>query len=305
MSVGLRRGAVALSLAAVGLLLGWGGDADDDAPGGAAASELGAEPGLHHVLLSTGIDMVYLEQGSRRGIPVIFLHGFTDSHHSFDRNLPTFPARFHVFALDQRGHGDSSKPECCYTQADFAADVPAFMDAVGLRRASIVGHSMGSFIAQNVALDFPERVDRLVLIGSGPTLVGNPVALDLQSAVDALTDPIDPAFVRDFQASTFFRPIPESFLDTAVEDSLKVPAAIWQQALDGLIAEDHSGELGRIRAPTLILYGDQDVFLTAADQEALDEGIPRSRLVTYAQVGHGVHVEVPRRVNRALERFLD
>jgi len=286
------------------LLLGCGGSAEDGEDIGVRELDLqlAAE---HHVTLSTGIDMVYFEQGAARGIPVIFLHGFTDSHHSFDRNLPRFPRSFHVFALDQRGHGDSSKPSCCYTQADFAADVPAFMDAVGLRRASIVGHSMGSFIAQSVAIAHPERVDRLVLIGSGATIAGNPVALDLQTAVDALTDPIDPEFVREFQASTFFRPIPESFLDGSVEDSLKVPAAVWRQALDGLIAEDHTADLFRIRARTLILYGDQDVFLTPSDQEALTNGIPRSHLITYAQTGHGLHVEIPRRVNRALEDFLD
>lgn len=256
------------------------------------------------VVLSTGVTLRYVEQGSRRGIPVIFLHGYTDSHRSFDLNLPRFPRRFHVFALDQRGHGDSSKPACCYEQADFAADVPAFMDAVGLERASLVGHSMGSFIAHHVAVEFPERVERLVLIGSAPTIAGNPVALELKSAVDTLTDPIDPEFVRAFQASTFFRPIPESFLDTAVAESLKVPADIWQQALDGLLAEDHSDRLDEIDAPTLILFGDQDIFVTAAEQAVLDAEIPDSKLIVFEQTGHGTHVERPREVTRAIARFL-
>lgn len=256
------------------------------------------------IQLSTGVELEYLEQGAPNGIPVVFLHGFTDSHRSFDRNLPRLPRRFHVFALDQRGHGNSSKPACCYTQADFAADVAAFLDAVGLERASVVGHSMGSFIALEFALDYPERLDRLVLIGSAPTLVGNPTVLDFQSVVDTLADPIDPAFVREFQASTFFRPVPESFLDVAVEESSKVPASIWQQALAGLVANDRSSELGSITAPTLILFGDQDVFVTAADQAALDAAIPDSTLITYPDTGHGTHVERPRRVNRDLVRFL-
>jgi non-heme chloroperoxidase len=259
---------------------------------------------LKSVTLETGIEMVYVEQGRKNGIPVILVHGYTDSHHSFDRNLPRFSRNFHVFAIDQRGHGDSSKPACCYAQADFANDIPAFMDAVGLERTSLVGHSMGSFVVQNVALDFPERVDALVLIGSGPTIAGNPVALELEAAVDELTDPVDPEFALGFQASTFFRPIPQSFLDTAVADSLKVPASIWQQALDGLIAEDHSAELDQIEAPTLILFGDQDIFLTAADQAELDAEIPDSTLVTYPDTGHGTHVERPREVTRAIRRFL-
>jgi non-heme chloroperoxidase len=178
------------------------------------------------------------------------------------------------------------------------------MDAVGLESASLVGHSMGSFIAQTVALDFPERVDRLVLIGSAPTVVGNPAALELQAAVDTLEDPIDPEFARAFQASTFFQPIPEEFLDTAVADSLKVPASIWQQALDALLEEDHSAELSQIRAPTLILFGTEDVFVSAADQAALDAAIPSSTLISFEETGHGVHVERPRAVNRAIRRFL-
>lgn len=294
----LHRVAVLISLVACG-----GQAVDNGEDIGVSADALKADR-LQYVQLENGLRISYVEQGSPHGIPVILLHGYTDSHHSFDLNLPRLPRRLHVFAIDQRGHGDSDKPPCCYSQADFAADVPAFMDAVGIERASLVGHSMGSFIAQSVALMFPERVDRLVLIGSGPTIAGNPVALDLESAVDTLTDPIDPEFVREFQASTFFRPIPESFLDTAVADSLKVPASIWQQALDGLLAEDHSDRLAEIESPTLILFGDQDIFLTAEDQTVLDTEIPRSRLITYRQAGHGVHVELPRRVTNDIAEFL-
>lgn len=305
-----------LGLLAVGCLWACSGDAADGASDtertSRALERAGSEPGgaargdaeLHVVTLATGIDMAYLEQGSPRGIPVILVHGYTDSHRSFDLSLPLFPRRFHVFAIDQRGHGDSSKPACCYTQADFASDIPAFMDAVGLPSASLVGHSMGSFIVQKVALDFPERVEQLVLIGTAPTIAGNPGALELKSAVDTLSDPIDPEFVRGFQASTFFRPIPESFLDTAVAESLKVPASIWQQALDGLLAEDHSADLDQIVSPTLILFGDQDIFVSAADQEALDDSIPDSTLITYPDTGHGTHVERPRRVTRDIRRFL-
>jgi pimeloyl-ACP methyl ester carboxylesterase len=259
---------------------------------------------LESVTLETGIEMVYVEQGSPQGIPVILVHGYSDSHHSFDLNRPLFPRRFHVFAIDQRGHGDSSKPACCYTQADFANDIPAFMDAVGLARASLVGHSMGSFVVQKVALDFPERVNRLVLIGSAPTIAGNPVALELKAAVDTLTDPVDPEFVIAFQSSTFFRPVPQEYLDTTVEQSLKMPADVWQQALDGLLAEDHSASLDRIEAPTLILFGDRDIFVTAAEQAIMDSEIPDSTLITYPDTGHGTHAERPRWVTRDIRRFL-
>lgn len=266
--------------------------------------KLCASPQLNTLVLPTGVELAYLEQGARWGKPVIFLHGYTDSHHSFDRNLPIFPRSFHVFALDQRGHGASSKPACCYTQADFAADVVSFMDAVGLSQASIVGHSMGSLIAHKVAVSYPERVDRLVLIGSTPTANGNPLVTEFAGIVDALVDPIDPEFVRSFQASTFFRPIPEGYLDTLVRESLKVPAIVWQQAMDGMLAEDHASELVNITAPTLVLYGDEDAYFTAAEQEELAHLIPNSALVIYPQTGHGIHAELPRAVVRDLRRFL-
>jgi pimeloyl-ACP methyl ester carboxylesterase len=214
------------------------------------------------------------------------------------------PRRYHVYALDQRGHGGSDKPDCCYRQSDFSRDVIAFMDQLGIGRAALVGHSMGSLIAHKVAADHPRRIEKLVLIGSSTTVAGNPVALELEAAVDTLTDPIDPEFVRAFQASTFFRPIPESFLDTAVAESLRVPASVWKQALDLLIAEDHTEKLGRITAETLIFWGDQDVFFSADDQERLLTAIPNARLTVYQGTGHGLHVERPRRFVRDLVRFL-
>jgi non-heme chloroperoxidase len=280
-----------------------GSDVDSERIDSSGAALVHA-PAIKRLNLHNGVTLEYLEQGDPHGRVVIFIHGYTDSHHSFDENLPIFPERYHVFALDQRGHGNSSKPACCYTQADFSRDVIRFMDVLGIPSATLVGHSMGSFIAHLTALNFPSRIDKLVLIGSAPTVAGNPVALDFKTAVDTLVDPIDPEFVREFQASTFFRPIPPSFLDTSVSESLKVPATIWQQALAGLLADDHSTRLGQIRAPTLILYGDQDIFFTAAQEAELAARIPHSTLIVYPQTGHGTHVERPREVVRDMGRFL-
>ncbi|MFY0573628.1 alpha/beta fold hydrolase [Cystobacter fuscus] len=179
---------------------------------GTGAEALGAEAGPREgfVWLSTGVRMHYVEQGRRDGPVLVLLHGYTDSYRSFDLDYPLLSRRYHVYALDQRGHGDSSRPGDGYSQSDFAADVVAFLDARGHRRTTLVGHSMGSFIAQQVALEYPQRVQALVLVGSAPTCRSNAVIADLKSAVDTLSDPIDPAFVRDFQASTFHRPIPRA-----------------------------------------------------------------------------------------------
>jgi len=303
----MRVNGLAVLVASV-VLAGIGCGAPDPGASSEAMGEtdapLAAAPAIHSIDLSTGVRLEYLEQGSSQGDVVIFLHGYTDSHHSFDLNLPRLPRRYHVYALDQRGHGDSEKLSCCYLQSDFSEDVIAFMDQLHIPSAALVGHSMGSFIAHKVAAEHPQRISKLVLIGSSPTVAGNPVALDFQTVVDTLTDPIDPAFVRDFQASTFFRPIPPSFLDTAVSESLKVPATVWIQALDALIAEDHTAELPQITADTLIFWGDQDIFFSAAEQDQLLAAIPHSTLLVYEQTGHGLHVEQPRQFVHDLVRFL-
>ncbi|HEY0607852.1 MAG TPA: alpha/beta hydrolase [Herpetosiphonaceae bacterium] len=257
----------------------------------------------HYVRLSTGINMHYVEKGQGNGHVLIFLHGYTDSWRSFERNLPLISKKFHVYALDQRGHGDSSRPACCYTQDDFVADVAAFMDALKIKRATIVGHSMGSFVAHQFAIEYPKRTERLVLIGSAPTSFGNEVILGLDEAVQQLEDPIDPTFVREFQASTFYRPIPPEFLDTAVSESLKLPASVWKQTLTGLLAEDHRAQLGQIKAPTLILWGDHDGIFTLEEQQELDARIPNSTFKLYVETGHGLHVEWPQRFVNDLEAF--
>ena len=97
---------------------------------------------------------------------MILLHGYTDSWRSYDRVLPlTCRRSFRVFAVTHRGHGDSSKPEAGYAPADFAADLAAFLDAMRIDSAVIVGHSMGSSVAQRFAIDYPSRTRALVLEG--------------------------------------------------------------------------------------------------------------------------------------------
>ncbi|OJT21298.1 alpha/beta hydrolase [Archangium sp. Cb G35] len=273
----------------------------------ASTPALASEPAsFRHasVQLSTGVRMHYVEQGRHDGPVLVLLHGYTDSYLSFERVLPLLPRNFHVYALDQRGHGDSSRPDCCYSPSDFASDVAAFLDSQGIQRAVLVGHSMGSFIAQQAALEHPQRVQALVLIGSAPTVHGNAVAAELKSVVDTLSEPIDPAFVREFQAGTFYRPIPPSFLDTAVSESLKVPARVWKAALDGLIAEDHSARLRDISVPTLVVGGDHDGFFSVAEQQALAQALPSASLVLYTETGHAPHVELPQRFVDDVKQFL-
>jgi pimeloyl-ACP methyl ester carboxylesterase len=253
--------------------------------------------------LSTGVKVDFAEQGDPAGIPLLLLHGYTDSWRSFERVLPLLPQSIHALALSQRGHGDASRPDDGYRPLDFATDVAAFMDALSLKPAVIAGHSMGSFIAQRFAVDHPERTSGLVLMASFAGVRDNPGVLELRDSVANLTDPIDRDFVQAFQESTLARPVPPTFLDTVVRESLKVPARVWRAALAGMVEADHSGDLGAIRAPTLVLWGDRDTLVPRSEQDALAEAIPGSRLVVYPGVGHGLHWEDPERVAADLAAF--
>ena len=143
---------------------------------------------LTRVRVSTGVELQVAERGPRDGEPVLFLHGYTDSWRSYSRVLGGLPAHVRAIVPTHRGHGDSDRPPCCYRVADFAADAVALLDALGVARATIVGHSMGSFVAQRIAADHPGRVDRLVLIASA-TRAGTPPVVELNGAVQQLTDP--------------------------------------------------------------------------------------------------------------------
>jgi len=123
--------------------------------------------------------------------------------------------------------------------------------------------------------------------------------------VSQLTDPIDPTFVRRFLESTLAQLVPQSFLDTIVQDSLKMPARVWQAIWQGRLEEDGTTDPGRISAPTLIVWGDQDTRCTRSDQEALKVGIADSRLLVYHGAGHGLQYEEPERFASDLVVFIE
>ena len=258
-----------------------------------------------NIELANEVKLQYVEQGDAAGTPVLFLHGITDSWYSFEPVLPHLPASIHAFAISQRGHGNSDRPAAGYRTRDFAADIAAFMDAFELKRAVIAGHSMGSIIARRFALDYPERTLGLVLMGSFLACRGNSEVADFRDAVANLTDPVDYGFALEFQQSTLAGPVPQAFLETVVEESLKVPARVWSAALEGLLEDDHTAELERIDSPTLIVWGDKDAFCPDSDQRALLAGIAGSKFVAYPGVGHALHWEEPERFAADLAAFTE
>jgi pimeloyl-ACP methyl ester carboxylesterase len=256
------------------------------------------------VQLATGPRLHYAEQGDVGGDPIVFLHGWPDSWVSFSRVLSLLPPQLHAFAPDQRGFGDSQRPDAGYTVRDFTADVVAFLDALSIERATIVGHSFGSFIARCVALTHPERTARLVLIGTGAS-ADNAVLREVQATVRDITDPVPVEFARDFQSSTVCSPVPEAFFERIVAESLKLPARLWREMLNGLVDYRDADELGRITAPTLLIRGERDALFPRQDQDYLAGAIPGARLRSYPDIGHCPNWECPDRVAADLQAFLE
>lgn len=265
-----------------------------------------AAPEVRHerIRISTGVTLHVAETGPADGRPVLFLHGYSDSWFSWTPILDRLPADVRAILLTARGHGDSERPACCYTRADFAADAVATLDALGIERATVVGHSMGSFVAQRMAIDHPDRIDRLVLVGSGATY-GVEAVLGLTEFVRTMTDPVDSTFVREFQVSTIFHPVPSHFLERVVAESRKLTAHVWSETATGMLIGDGRSEGRGIAAPTLTIWGERDAIFDRAQQDGLVKSIPDSRLVIYEQTGHAVHWERPDRFAADLTRFLD
>jgi non-heme chloroperoxidase len=260
-------------------------------------------PRFADATLPSGVRLRYAELGDPAHHPLILLHGYTDSWFSFSRVLPELAETFHVYALDQRGHGDSERPAGAYSMRAMAADVIAFMSAEGLQRATIVGHSMGTFVARQVALDAPGRVASLVLLGSGIN-ARNQVTVELQQAVAALAEPVPTEFVREFQVSTIALPVPDLFLERVVAESLKLPLHVWRTALAGMLADDSHTRLGAIQPPALLISGAKDAIFSRAEQDALLAALPAASLTRYPEVGHAPHWERPDEVARTIVSFV-
>ena len=262
------------------------------------------EPATRTVVLPNGIRLPYVEQGDRAGVPVLFLHGTSDSWRSFENVLPELPDWIRAIALTQRGHGDADRPETGYRARDFADDVAALMDALGLAKAVVVGHSMGGSIAQRFAIDHPARLLGLVLAGARASWHRHPGVQALGEAAATLSDPVDPDFVREFQLSTLAQPVPPAYIDVIVAESLKLPAHVWRASfVECLLTADHSAELGSIEAPTLVICGGRD-DIARDEQATLVAGIPGASRITYPDAGHALHWEEPQRFAADLAAFV-
>ena len=263
---------------------------------------MGPDRITRRVHLATGVTVPYLEQGDPQAAAVLLLHAWTESSASFDRLLQAMPPTLRIFAMDQRGHGEADKPVDGYALVNFADDIEAFMDAVGLQSAVLLGSSSGGYVAQQLAIQVPHRVDGLALVGAPRSLQGRPAFAD---EVDRLTDPIDPTWVEE--SLTWFpryHDVPDWYIKDRIRDGVRVPAHVWMAGLAGLTTAVPPSESGTITAPTLIIWGGRDKLLPLQDGYLLAAAIPGSRLIVYEETGHLVLWEQPERVATDLADFV-
>jgi pimeloyl-ACP methyl ester carboxylesterase len=265
------------------------------------------------VVLSNGERLAYIDAGPRDAPPLVLIHGYTDSARDWAPIAPLLTPRLRLIIVDLRGHGDSGKPECCYSRFDFAYDIKLLLDTLGIPTINIAGHSLGSIVAQTFAELWPGSTRRLVLISSTGTSFGpaesptsaKPLAQSWLAPVAELVDPIDPdsAFMRDWwKVSITYNP---EFARRQRRDAAAIPARVWRAIADqSLIGVDLRSMLPRVQAMTLLIWGARDTLVSDAGRDALRAGIARNEVQIFASLGHDLFWEDPSAVANVVIGFL-
>lgn len=272
------------------------------------------DAGKHFIGLGDGETLAYVDIGPRDATPVVLLHGYTDSARDWAPIAPFLSGRFRLVIPDLRGQGASGKPDCCYTRFDFAYDIDLLLERLGVRSAVIVGHSLGSIVAQTFAEEWPARTRRLILISSTGTYFG-PAAGDASvetalpaalAGAETLEDPIDPdsAFMKSWWQESM-RINPPFFSSRQRKDAAAIPARVWRAiAQQCLLGVDVRFMLHRIEAPTLLIWGGKDTLESPAGRAALRSGIAGARVVNFPSLGHDLIWQDPRGVAREMTKFI-
>jgi pimeloyl-ACP methyl ester carboxylesterase len=266
------------------------------------------------IALPNGESLAYIDRGERSGPAVVLIHGYTDSARDWVPMLPYLSKRYRLILVDIRGHGQSSKPECCYTRIDFAYDIKLLLDALGVQRADIVGHSLGSIIAQTFAEYWPERTAHVVLIsstgGSPPDRPKKPLQFDFAAEIRKLKEPLEadsPFMIAWWDSPT---PVDPDFIRRQRRDAAGIPLRVWLAVLDQALPTnnvygDLQSTLPRLKAPALLIWGSQDPIMEEDMRQSLRKALPSAKVKIFDGLGHNPFWEDPRGVAEAVNAFLD
>jgi pimeloyl-ACP methyl ester carboxylesterase len=255
------------------------------------------------------------------GPALVLLHGITGSSRTWEEVIPALAQHHAVIAPDLLGHGESAKPRGDYSLGAFASGVRDILIALGIEKATVVGHSLGGGVAMQFAYQFPERVDRLVLVSSGG--LGEEVHLMLRAATLPGSEYVLPllcaeplrnagASVARFLGRAGLRP--NSDLEEIARGFASLGDLEARQAFVHTVRSimDIGGQ--RISArdrlylaatmPTLLIWGERDRMIPASHGWEAHEAMPGSRYIVYEQAGHFPHRDHPVRFASDLLEFM-
>jgi pimeloyl-ACP methyl ester carboxylesterase len=262
------------------------------------------------------VNLVELGQGP----PLLFIHGLSGSWPNWLEQLSVFTETHRVIALDLPGFGHSPLPAAHVSIPGYARTLDALMDALEIDAAAVVGNSMGGFIAAELAIAFPQRVERLVLISpAGISTHGDPRGLralrgrsPMERAIAAaghlIASHADTLTRRPGLRNVAFgmiAPHPSRLPPPLVAEQIRgVGKPGFVAALRAITDYDLRERLPEIVCPTLIVWGDRDRVVTVRDADLFQELIPDARKVIFEDTGHMAMLERPAAFNALLEEFL-
>lgn len=280
----------------------------------------------HHFIEANDVRLHYVEQGE--GEPVILLHGFPEFWYSWRYQIPVLSRHFRVIVPDLRGYNDSDKPVTGYDLATVTEDIRCLIDNLGYRCAHVVGHDIGGAIAWNLAQQFPQSIDRLgILNAPHPQRFMRSLVSNLDQAkrswyMFAFQVPFLPEWLiqtnlREFVLNALRGQAVRKGAFTSenariYETALKKPGAIVaalnyyrQMFTPGAWAQNLLNRPNLIQAPTLVLWGEEDAFLSQQLVKDLEKLVAAPfSLKLVPECGHWIQQEAPQTVNRELLNFL-
>ncbi|MBI5948145.1 MAG: alpha/beta hydrolase [Chloroflexi bacterium] len=248
-----------------------------------------------------GTELFYDQQGE--GEVLLFHHGYTGSHDAWAEVVPAFKDRYRCIVMDARGAGDSAHPAGGYSIRQYAADIAAMADHLGVGKFTYIGHSMGGVIGMELGLNYPERLDRLVLVAPAPADgIQYPGMEAERERARKLWRERDLATRLEEAVALAGRPDAD-LLRRNVLRGFSVSEGHFEESWEDLVNYRAGDRLGEIKTPTLMMAGAADGLLPAnlADFQRLGN----ATLHVFSRVGHGMEYEAPAEFNAVLADFLE
>lgn len=242
-----------------------------------------------------------------RGKPVILLHGWLGSWGLWQETMSFLGRYYRTYALDFWGFGESGKKRETYAVQDFVSLVDQFMEQLGIARAPLVGHSMGGTVSLSVAIRFPERVSKVVVVGS--PIVGSSLAFPLKLAgmrpIAFLLFNMMGAFRLGMRIASPVICRDERFADMMDRDLSRTTVESFLLSIASLRRTDLRPMLDQVKVPAMGMYGDRDVIVHPRQWQPMLKGIPHAKIERFPLDGHFPMLEEPQAFAEKLKTFLD